>query len=127
MNRFFAGLFLVLCSIQLAFAAGGMFGDKLFNANPSVSLKVYPSADPKMYVVLVKIVDLNTGAVIAEPRMLAELGESASLRIGTTDNQSSFKVVVTVDEAQKELTYSSEFVKAGKVASLNSATFSIAR
>jgi hypothetical protein len=127
MKKLFAVLLAWFSVTQLSIAVATPPSEKWQYSNPAVSVKVSPTADASVYLVSAKIVDLETGSTIVEPRLLAVLGSEAKFRVGTSDNQSSSTVTVSIDKDKNEFTYSSELIKLGKLAGRNVATFSLAR
>jgi hypothetical protein len=127
MKKFFAVVLAWFSVTQLSIAVATPSSEKWQYPNASVSVRVSPTADAAVYLVSAKIVDLETDSTIVEPRLLAVLGSEAKFQVGTSDNQSRFTLLVSIDKDKDEFTYSSELIKLGKLARRNTATLSLAQ
>jgi hypothetical protein len=127
MKNVVIAFFLLLLSVQNLAASDSFQAEKLLESNPSVSIRVLPTADTDRFVVLVTIRDLESGKIVGEPRLIAAFGEEAKLKIGLPDNTTSFTLAVKIDKARNEINYSTELVKRGKTVSQSVASFSLGR
>jgi hypothetical protein len=119
--------FLFLFFVQTLSANESFRAEKLLDSNPSVSIRVLPTPDTDRFIVLVTIRDLESGEIVGEPRLIAEFGKEAKLKIGLSDNSTSFTLAVKIDKARNEINYSTELIKRGRTVSQNLASFSLGR
>jgi hypothetical protein len=119
--------FLFLFFVQTLSANESFRAEKLLDSNPSVSIRVLPTPDTDRFIVLVTIRDLESGEIVGEPRLIAEFGKEAKLKIGLSDNSTSFTLAVKIDKARNEINYSTELIKRGRTVSQSLASFSLGR
>jgi len=91
---------------------------------PMTDISVSTTDKAGVYKVSAVITDLTTARVIAKPVLLAAEGQPATVEFGS-QQASSYKFVVTVDDKGHTASYRSEQVRAGVVESAQSGTLTV--
>ena len=96
---------------------------KWTDARPSATVSVVPISKPGQFLVRVKITDLATSSLLAEPRLVTAAGVPATMETGT--DKLMVRFVVTVDPSGRQAAYTSEVRRNGQVESSQSAVLAI--
>jgi hypothetical protein len=81
-------------------------------------------ADGKEYVCLIEVIDVHTGDLVAAPKIAAQLGQSATVTIGS-NGEEKLEFEVSLDEAGRHATFEGRVSRAGRLQTLQKMTLSV--